>query len=115
MLQTLRTKTSFLVLTIFSLFTLWWLHINFFLKTTDSSHNLVFTDTYGIIALIGGIAGLFISKKWGGYRSLMGRSILFFALGLLLQEFGQLSYSVYYYVLHVEVPYPSVGDIGYFG
>lgn len=115
MLQTFKTKTSLLVLTVFTFFTLWWVYIAFFLKTTDSPHNLAFTDSYGVIALIGGIVGLFISRKWGGYRSLMGRSILFFALGLLLQEFGQLSYSTYYYVFHVEVPYPSIGDIGYFG
>ena len=45
----------------------------------------------------------------------MGRALILFSLGLFAQEFGQLSYSYYIYYLHQEVPYPSVGDIGYFG
>ncbi|MEK7155431.1 MAG: hypothetical protein AAB734_00980, partial [Patescibacteria group bacterium] len=35
--------------------------------------------------------------------------------GLLLQCFGQTSYSFYIYYLNQPVPYPSIGDIGYFG
>lgn len=74
-----------------------------------------FSDTYGIVALLGGIAGIYIAGKWGGFKSLMGRAILFFALGLLAQAFGQAVYSAYYFWLGEEVPYPSLGDVGYFG
>lgn len=75
----------------------------------------VFGATYGIMALWGGIWGLFISRHWGGLRSLMGRAILAFSIGLFLQEFGQLAYTYYIYVLNIEIPYPSIGDIGFFG
>jgi hypothetical protein len=67
------------------------------------------------IALIGAVVGLVASKKWGYGKSLVGRALLFFSFGLFAQEFGQLSYSYYLYVLHGEIPYPSIGDIGYFG
>ena len=45
----------------------------------------------------------------------MGKAIVMFSLGLLLQEFGQLSYFYYFFIRHIAVPYPSLGDIGYFG
>jgi len=35
------------------------------------------------------------SRKWGGLRSVMGKAILMFSLGLVAQEFGQLSYAFY--------------------
>lgn len=102
---------------IFVGYTLWWLYINIILRspTHDSWHNQNFTNTYGVMALIGGVIGLMASRKWGGARSLIGRSLLFFSIGLLLQEFGQITYSYYYYVLHNSAPYPSIADVGYFG
>lgn len=74
-----------------------------------------FSDSYGILALVGGIFGLIASKKWGGYKSILGRAIVFFSLGLFLQAFGQAAYSYYAYILGVDAPYPSIGDVGYFG
>jgi hypothetical protein len=45
----------------------------------------------------------------------MGRSILAFSVGLLLQSFGQSVYAYYALFGGVEVPYPSLGDVGFFG
>lgn len=98
-------------------FTIWWLYITLFLRSVDhynNFHNQAFASTYGVMSLIGGIIGIFASYRWGGHKSLIGRSLLFFSLGLLAQEFGQLAYSYYLYAAHVEIPYPSVGDVGYF-
>jgi hypothetical protein len=80
-------------------------------------HNVIYTicSFYGVIALIGGLFGIYVAHLWGGFKSQIGRSILFLSLGLLAQEFGQLSYNVYIDVFGVEVPYPSIGDLGYFG
>ncbi len=95
----------------------WWLYINLALRSADHNnfHNQAFGATYGVIALLGGAAGIMASKKWGGSKSLLGRALLFFAIGLLAQEFGQIVYSYYTYVAKVDIPYPSIGDIGYFG
>jgi hypothetical protein len=103
-----------IALILFFVLAFWWLFIyTYFPK--DNIQNQIFSATYGIIALLGGVWGIRISIKWGGYKSILGRSILMFAFGLLFQEFGQLAYSFYAYFLKVQIPYPSVGDIGYFG
>jgi hypothetical protein len=104
-----------LVWVLFIGFAAWWLYITLFLRGGhhDSLNNQLFASTYGVISLIGGLAGLAASRMWGGYKSLIGRSLLFFSIGLLAQEFGQLAYSYYAY-RNIEIPYPSVGDVGYF-
>ncbi len=104
-----------LALLIFLGFTAWWALLHFG-HQPNTNHILDwFAGTYGVLALLGGIWGLSISSKWGGYKSVLGRAILMLSLGLLAQEFGQLAYAYYAIVKHIEVPYPSIGDIGFFG
>lgn len=74
-----------------------------------------FPSIYGVMALWGGFWGISISRQWGFTKSIMGKAILFFTLGLFAQEFGQIVYAYYSFFQHVEIPYPSLGDIGYFG
>ena len=38
-----------------------------------------------------------------------------FSVGLLLQSLGQTIYSYYIYYERIDVPYPSLGDVGFFG
>lgn len=115
MINVLKKQRYAQVLTGFFLFlTCWWLLLR---ATTvpEDINNQIFAAVYGAVALIGALGGIMAARKWGFTRSLMGRAMLMFSLGLLAQEFGQLSYSYYIYFLKIEVPYPSVGDIGYFG
>lgn len=106
---------------IFSFFTLWWLSAHFLypFRIIDSNiYNLLiqyYGSTYGILALYGSVIGFYASSKWGGFHSLVGRAIIFLSMGLLAQFLGQLFYTYYVYVLHIEVPYPSIGDVAYFG
>lgn len=74
-----------------------------------------FPSIYAIVALLGALWGTFIAQKWGGIKSVMGRAILLFSLGLLAQVFGQIAYAYFSFYKHVAVPYPSIGDLGYFG
>ncbi len=67
------------------------------------------------MALLGAIIGLISAHKWGGFKTVMGRALTFFSIGLLLQEAGQLIYTYYVYGAHVQIPYPSLGDVAYFG
>lgn len=114
MLETIKKEWQAQVLIVlFTIWTLFWIYLQFLAPNSD--YNQFFSDTYGVVALFGGLCGLAVSKKWGGVKSVMGRAIIFFSLGLLAQEFGQITYSFYHHVFHVEVPYPSLGDIGYFG
>lgn len=95
----------------------WWLVNQYILDPKSLKYDLFgdFSDLYGIVALLGGIWGISIAKKWGFTKSLMGKTTLMFSLGLILQEFGQVSYSLYYDIFKVPGPYPSIGDIGFFG
>ncbi len=99
---------------IFAVFLIFWLVLAVKSLQGETPQAEFFSATYGLMALFGGILGLGASRRWGGYRSVVGRSVLFIALGLLAQEAGQITYSTYTYLFHQEIPYPSVGDIGYF-
>src|SRR3989344_578490 len=100
---------------LFFLLTLWWL---VGLQNPDAYKVRYFGDfpsIYGVMALWGALWGIGISQKWGFVKSLMGKAMLMFSLGLFAQEFGQIVYAYLSFVKHIEVPYPSFGDLGYFG
>lgn len=108
-----RDRRALVATSILFLLLAWWLAINYVIRV-DDAHRQYFAAVYGIVALMGGLWGHDVSKKWGGVRSLLGRALLMFSLGLFAQEFGQIAYSFYAVYLHVEIPYPSIGDLGYF-
>mgnify|MGYP003873476369 CR=1 FL=1 len=114
MLSFARKHTQLSAMGVFTVFFIWWLLLQFISEPTDSSREL-FSGVYGTMALFGAIVGLKISKTWGGRKSFVGLAILMLSLGLFAQVFGQISYSLYTLILKKEVPYPSIGDIGYFG
>ncbi len=99
---------------IFTFFTLWWIYREFFEAHRDSYRIWEFYNLYFIIALYGGLLGVHTSLRWGGIKSLLGRSILAFSLGLFTQCFGQIAYSYYGIALHNPNVYPSIGDFGFF-
>ncbi len=117
--STARGGTSSWLLTVpvvlFSFFLIWWALLNFTNIFVDSDSMADFADTYATVALFGGLVGLFFSGRWGGFSSLLGKVVLCLSIGLLFQVFGQFSYAFYARVLGVEVPYPSIGDLGFFG
>lgn len=106
------TIVSILIFIVFSAF---WGYLGFKGLRGDTNEAELFSALYGSMALFGGIAGLFISKRWGGSKSLIGKSVLFISLGLFAQATGQITYSMYTYLFHREIPYPSLGDFWYFG
>lgn len=99
---------------IFIFFVLWWIYLQMFLSKQNLQYE-IFGGTYGIIAFFGGVCGVHTSIKWGGVKTLVGKSIFMFSVGLLLQEFGQIVYGYYIYGKNIAVPYPSFGDFGFFG
>ncbi len=116
MLNTFKSKHGIVATLLFVALAGWWAVLN--LKGLDNigdSAVELFSASYGLMALYGACVGIATSRLWGGFRSLIGRSLLMFSFGLLAQEFGQITYSAYTYLFKVEIPYPSIGDIGYFG
>ena len=115
MIETLRKELRYRIpMLVFLFYTFWWVIIQASGKSGTFYHDL-FSDTYGISALIGAIIGYSIMIHWGGWKTKMGRAIMMFSLGLFLQAFGQFVYTYYFLVLGVDAPYPSIGDLGYFG
>lgn len=113
-LRNLHTAERLVVFS-FIFLSVWWFVLYFIFGAQLERQNLYWAATYQIIALEGGILGLIFSRTWGGFKSLMGRAILFFSLGLLFQSFGQTAFSFYNLALNVEIPYPSIADVGFFG
>ncbi len=92
----------------------WWLKI-FLSHHEVGLENYAFNLSYIVFNLLGGLGGLWIAhNKWGGFKSVIGKGISFLGLGLLGQGFGLLIWTYYNLVLKVEIPYPSLADIGYF-
>ncbi|MEK7509298.1 MAG: hypothetical protein AAB605_01140 [Patescibacteria group bacterium] len=87
-----------------------------FLGGTTSS---LVNDLYGILFLgaipfIGGLNGLVIARHWGSFSSAVGRAVIFLSLGLVSWGLGTLIFSgVYNFLLQIDVPYPSLADVGY--
>src|SRR3990167_7042955 len=104
-----------ITVTLFLIFGVWWAVLYFYFHSILTEQNLYWAAMYQLIALWGGVFGLFSSRRWGGHRSLMGRGIIYFSIGLLLQSFGQSVFSYYTTILGVDIPYPSIADVGYFG
>lgn len=100
----------------FASLTVWWIILDPFYNGDNLIHaKYIWGSWYQIIAIFGGILGLYISKSFGGLKSFLGKSIIFFSLGLLFQSIGQSVYSYYNLFASIQAPYPSYGDIGYFG
>lgn len=115
MLETLKKEwEAKIILGLFLLYVAWWVYMQVALPHDHILYAL-YGQSYGVIALVGGIWGLFVARKWGGFKSVMGKAIIMFSLGLFAQEFGQMAYTYYIFIEHIEIPYPSIGDIGFFG
>lgn len=108
-----KNKSFRLITALFGIISIWWLSI-YFRGLTDNNENVYFVLVYPVLAVIGGVFGMYFAKKWGGFSSALGRSINLLALGLLFQFLGQVLYNYYSFVLGIEVPYPSIGDWAYF-
>ena len=114
----LTSKTNKLKLTLFlySVFiVLWWTFINIAYADKENRVFEMFAASYGLVCGFAAIVGVVQSRKWGYTRSYLGKLLLFLALGMAFTQFGQLNFSYYTAVKHIDIPYPSLADIGFFG
>lgn len=108
------TNVTYLLVCALFIGLLFWRLFLIYYPFPDNTQIQVWAASYQIIAWCGAIFGLVLSKRWGGYSSVIGRASIAFSLGLLLQSFGQSIFSYYFYTGH-SAPYPSLADVGFFG
>lgn len=60
-----------------------------------------------------GIVGFLNAKRWGGFKSSLGRGVLFIAAGQFAWGIGNIIFGYYNLILKVPVPYPSYADCGF--
>jgi len=110
----MKNKLQIGITVIFLGFFAWWISFQHVVTKQGLSVQW-FGGTYGVVALIGSIIGFAAARKWGGFKTVLGKSLNLFALSLLAQEAGQLIYTYYIYGAKIQIPYPSWGDVAYFG
>lgn len=116
MLETIKKEWEAKVaIVLLLILTGWWVVSPSVQESMDGRFFGDFPSIYGVMALWGAIWGLIISQKWGGLKSVMGKAMIMFSLGLFAQVFGQVYYAYLSFYKQIEVPYPSIGDVGYFG
>src|SRR3989344_7377436 len=71
---------------LFVALSIWWIILFFVLGARLTEQNLYWAATYQLLAWWGGIYALASSRAWGGFRSTMGRGIIFFGLGLVISS-----------------------------
>jgi hypothetical protein len=86
----------------------------YFLHIKQTPSNYYYEIAFGISSLLGGTIGIIKSRKWGMLKSDVGRALFFISTGTIAWGVGQMFWSILYNILYkVEVPYPSLADVGY--
>lgn len=113
MLRALKSSwLTYFLLGYYALIYTWFMFNQF----NGSENNYLFNWAYGFLGLTSAVYGITIAyKKWGGFRSSLGKLLIFLSLGLFSQWVGLQIWTYYNVVAQQEVPYPSLADIGYFG
>ncbi|HSX39506.1 MAG TPA: hypothetical protein VLI92_02860 [Candidatus Saccharimonadales bacterium] len=111
--MSLRKVATVIAIVLFCVYLLWWLWLDLTLPPDSSMHHL-YSYSYGILAGYGGVLGFIIANKYGGFKSAVGKSLIFFSFGLFCQFLGQYTYAAQSWVFHIENAYPSWGEIFFF-
>ncbi len=79
----------------------------------DSFWNYFFSFAFGLVPLIAGLIGCFLSKSLGYLKTVTGRALFFISLGSFFWGIGNLIWAYYNFFAQVAVPYPSFADVGF--
>lgn len=111
------SKNYFLhfIIILFGFFTLWWISLSPFDPNVLMDQKESWSVFYWTFAALGGIFGIFSSRRFGFLNSVIGRAILALSVGLLLQVIGQILDGYLYAMGNSQIFYPSISEIGYVG
>lgn len=96
----------------YSAIVLWWVFLMIYgLRSTPL--NLAFGFAYGLVPLVGGFTAIALTLRSKVMRESMKKAILFLGFGVIVWGIGQFIWSLYNFILRVEIPYPSLSDLAY--
>jgi len=75
--------------------------------------NYMYSFSFSLVPLVGGLFGIFLSRSWGFLSSAIGRAILFISAGLFFWGVGSMIWAYYNVFLDIAAPYPSLADASY--
>src|SRR3990167_2932601 len=101
------------ILTLYLIFLLIFWVILYFSGETTSFWNYFYSFAFSLVPLIAGFGGLFLAKRWGFFRSAIGRAVFFISLGSFAWGSGSMIWSYYNLVENIAAPYPSLADFGF--
>jgi len=92
---------------------LFWVYITVLTGHSDHPYGLYLQILLFLIPFVGSIVGLINARRWGGFKSAVGRAIVFLSLGTLTWSMGMLAWNYFIFIAQVEVPYPSWADAAF--
>lgn len=105
-------KFPYVLLIFYGAVLIWWMKLQFNLKEPEIALWGIFQN---FIPLISGVYYLRLGfNQWRSLNDDLGKSIVFFSLGLLSASFGMGIFAYYNHILKISIPYPSWADIGFF-
>lgn len=95
---------------LYSITTVLWIVLT--IQTGHSAHpsGLYLQLVLFLVPFLGSLYGLKNASAWGGFKSAVGKSVVFLSLGTLTWSLGMLAWNYYIFLAQVEVPYPSLAD-----
>lgn len=112
MVKSVRNPSSLILNLFFVGMLIWWLSINQ-RGLENTNENYYFVVLQGALPVLAGILGILTGRRWGGFRSEIGKALTYTSIGLVTWGIGNLIFSYYNLFLDSEVPYPSIADAAY--
>lgn len=114
-LQVMKHKIFKFLVALYLLTMAYSLYLNILVSVEDrSSAGAITQFPLALIPIIGSTVGFAVARSWGGFKSRLGKAIIFYSLGLLAWGCGVVGWLIYIYILgRTEVPYPSPADFVY--
>ena len=106
------TRTQKFLILITAALVIYWI-VLFVDHETATSANYWFSALTTLVPLVGGIAAMAGSHEWKEEGGHLHKGLIFLGLGLLFWAAGEIIWSYYNIIVHLQVPYPSWADLGW--
>ena len=99
-----------LITSVYLTSTLFWVVLTVYTGHSAHTAGLYLQIILFAVPFLGAVWGLRNGIHWGGFKSAVGRAVIFLSLGTLTWSLGMLAWNYYIFISKVEVPYPSLAD-----